>query len=89
MLPTEVPEPDRGFYRLRWSDAWIDCGCTRFSEKWNLAGSQPVLDSQRRWAVAHRMVSRDGALHRRVGVPSDSILNRRILAPFERAVRGW
>lgn len=89
ILPTSVPEPDREFYRLRWSDAWIDSGFARFSEKWALSGPQPVLESQRRWAVAHRMVSRDGALHHRVGIPSDSILNRRIFAPFERAVRGW
>lgn len=89
ILPTSVPEPDREFYRLRWSDAWIDSGFARFSEKWGLSGPQPVLDCQRRWAVAHRVVSHDDALHRRVGVPSDSILNRRILAPFERAMRGW
>jgi hypothetical protein len=24
ILPTWVPEPDREFYRLRWSDVWID-----------------------------------------------------------------
>lgn len=89
VLPTSVPEPDREFYRLRWSDAWIDSGFTRFREKWGLSGPQPVLDSQRRWAVAHRMVSHDGALHRRAGIPSDSILNRRLLAPLERALRGW
>ncbi len=89
ILPTSVPEMDREFYRLRWSDAWIDSGYVRFSEKWGLSGPQPVLDCQRRWAVAHRMVSQDDALHRRFGIPSDSILNRRVLAPFERAVRGW
>ena len=89
ILPTEVPEPDRGFYRMRWSVAWIDSGFTRFREKWGLSGFQPVLDSQRRWAVAHRMVSHEDALHRRLGIPSDSILNRRVLAPLERAMRGW
>jgi glycosyltransferase involved in cell wall biosynthesis len=62
---------------------------TRFREKWGLSGFQPVLDSQRRWAVAHRMVSHEDALHRRLGIPSDSILNRRVLAPLERAMRGW
>jgi glycosyltransferase involved in cell wall biosynthesis len=89
VLPTEVPEPDRGFYRMRWSDGWIDSGFTRFREKWGLSGFQPVLDSQRRWAVAHRMVSHEDALHRRLGIPSDSILNRWVLAPLERAMRGW
>jgi hypothetical protein len=34
------------------------------------------------------MVAHDDALHRRLGVKSDSILNRRILAPVERIFLG-
>ncbi len=88
LLPEVLDPMDRGFFLERWSDAWIDRGFARFRSKWRLDGPQSVLESQRRWAVAHRMVAYDDALHRRLGVKSDSILNRRLLAPVERFFLG-
>ncbi len=88
LLPEVLDPMDREFFRRRWSDDWIERGFARIRSKWRLDGHQPVLESQRRWAVAHRMVAFDDALHRRLGVKSDSILNRRLLAPVERRLLG-
>ena len=88
LLPETLDPMDREFFRRRWSDDWTERGFARFRSKWSLDGDQPVLASQRRWAVAHRMVAFDDALHRRMGVKSDSIVNRRILAPVERLLLG-
>jgi glycosyltransferase involved in cell wall biosynthesis len=88
LLPEDLDPMDREFFRRRWSDDWIEQGFARFRSKWRLEGHQPVLESQRRWAVAHRMVAFDDALHRRLGVKSDSIVNRRLLAPVERRLLG-
>ncbi len=87
LLPESIEEMDRAFYLTRWSDAWTERGMTRFCAKWGLAAAQPELDSQRRWAVAHRVVAYADALHHRLGIASDSILNRRLLAPLERRFR--
>ncbi|WP_009959198.1 glycosyltransferase family 2 protein [Verrucomicrobium spinosum] len=84
LLPEVVHKEDIAFYLTRWSDDWIQRGINRFIGKWRLQGAQPVLQSQQRWAVAHRMVAYPDSLHRRLGIKSDSILNRRILAPLER-----
>lgn len=80
-LPRSIAKDDREFFRLRWSDSWINCGFSRFCAKWNLSGPQPVLASQLRRARAHRPISHDDALHKRLGFEADSIVNRRLLAP--------
>ena len=83
LLP-EVLEADEGhFYKTRWSDEWMERGFAHFCQKWQLSGPQPALESQRRWVVAHRQVAYPDSLHRRLGIKSDSILNRRLLAPLE------
>lgn len=83
LLPESVDAMDRALYLTRWSDDWTERGMAHFCRKWQLAPRQPVLDSQRRWAVAHRVVAYPDSLHRRLGIASDSILNRRLLAPLE------
>ncbi len=83
LLPESVAPEDRPFFTTRWSNAWIESGFDRFSKKWRLGGPQPVLASQRRWAVSHRVIAYPGSLHRWLRVKSDSILNRRLLAPLE------
>jgi len=83
VLPECVEASDRLFYVQRWGDEWIENGLRRFCQKWQLEDEDPVLVSQRRWSVAHRMVAYPDSLHRRLGVKSDSILNRRLLAPLE------
>ncbi|SKA99724.1 Glycosyltransferase, GT2 family [Prosthecobacter debontii] len=83
LLPERVHDDDRAFFTTRWSDAWVDQGFQRFTEKWQLRGAQPVLESQRRWSVAHRVIAYPDSWHRRLKVKSDSILNRRLLAPLE------
>jgi len=83
VLPQSVATDDQLFFRQRWSDQWIDHGFSHFRSKWNLTGPQPVLDSQLRWAHAHRLISYDDALYKRLGFEADSILNRRLLAPLE------
>jgi hypothetical protein len=88
VLPEKIPEADRAFYLARWSQEWQLRGLARFREKWNLHGRQPELESQLRWAVAHRVVARRFSLHRLLGIPSDSILNRRLLAPIEHRLLG-
>jgi glycosyltransferase involved in cell wall biosynthesis len=88
ILPTKIPAADRPFYLFRWSQESQLRGLSHFRKKWKLAGIQPVLNSQLRWSVAHRVVGRSFSLHRLLGVPSDSILNRRILAPLEHRLLG-
>jgi glycosyltransferase involved in cell wall biosynthesis len=88
ILPETIHESDRAFYLQRWSQDWQLRGLARFREKWNLSGHQPELVSQLRWAVAHRVVARRFSLHRLLGLPSDSILNRRLLAPLEQLLLG-
>lgn len=88
VLPEIVCEADRPFYLQRWSQEWQLRGLARFRKKWNLPGRQPELDSQLRWAVAHRVVARRFSLHRLLGLPSDSIPNRRLLAPLEHWLLG-
>jgi len=88
LLPEFLDDMDRAFHTQRWSDDWIRAGFQHFTRKWRLSGPQPVLESQRRWAVAHRVVAYDNSLHRRLGIKSDSILNRRLLAPLEQALWG-
>jgi len=88
VLPKKIPEADRSFYLTRWSQESQLRGLARFREKWNLHGRQPVLESQLRWAVAHRVVARRFSLHRLLGIASDSILNRRLLAPLEHRLLG-
>ncbi len=83
VLPQSVADEDQIFFRQRWSDEWIRRGFSRFCSKWNLTGSQPALDSQLRWAHAHRLISYHDALYKRLGLEADSIVNRRLLAPFE------
>ena len=88
IIPETISESDRSFYLQRWSQDWQLCGLARFRQKWNLPGHQPVLDSQLRWAVAHRVVARQFSLHRLLGLPSDSIPNRRLFAPLEHWLLG-
>ena len=85
LLPESIHQTDTGFFTTRWSDDWIDRSYEHFSRKWQLTGPQPVLKSQRRWAVAHRGIAYPNALHRRLGVKSDSNFNRYVLAPLERS----
>ena len=85
LLPESVNQRYTSFFTTRWSDDWIDRSYEHFSRKWQLTGPQPVLKSQRRWAVAHRAIAYPNALHRRLGVKSDSNLNRYLLAPLERS----
>jgi hypothetical protein len=85
LFPESVNQEDASFYTTRWSDEWIDRSFVHFSRKWQLRGPQPVLKSQRRWAVAHRVIAYPNALHRRLGVKSDSRLNCYLLAPLERS----
>jgi hypothetical protein len=88
VLPKKISEADRAFYLTRWSQESQLRGLARFREKWNLHGRQPVLESQLRWAVAHRVVARRFSLYRLLGIASDSMLNRRLLAPLEHRLLG-
>lgn len=88
LLPEKIAEEDRAFYLERWSQVRLEEGIRHFRKKWNLSGRQPVLSSQARWVVAHRIAAYENSIHRWLGLPSDSILNRRLLAPIEHRLLG-
>ena len=89
LLPDRIPEEDRDFFLLRWSEEWIEQGFSRMCSKWGLSGRQRVLESQRRWARAHRMIAYDSAMHQRIGILADTVLNRRVFGPLQHYLFDW
>jgi len=88
ILPETLDPIDKDFYTTRWSQAWQIAGLEHFRRKWQLTGHQPVFASQLNWVAAHRLVARRFPLHRLLRIPSDSILNRLLLAPLQQRLFG-
>jgi len=55
VLPDRLPRPDRGFYAVRWSDAWNRSSLARFQEKWDLDPDDPMDEHDLMWLSVHRL----------------------------------
>lgn len=96
--PSRLDHADRNFFRLRWSDAWVEASVRRMTEKWQLDPLQPEIHSSRRWARRHRhygarwrpTIGRllapriDRFFEKRVYTPIEALINR-MRHPIEEA----
>ncbi len=59
-LPARLPRIDRGYYALRWCDAWNRAALARFREKWGLDPSDPLEAHDLVWLSVHRLYGNRG-----------------------------
>lgn len=86
--PQRLTGADRAYFRLRWSEAWADANNRRLQEKWDLSPDAPGLVMASRWVAGHRRYSLPwlGRMRRLVGRKLASAVEKRLVAPWERAL---